>query len=641
MVDSMERERSELQDRMDRDFDRYNLEPYQGELDEDGEAIIDGYKHFTSNDPRTTMNLALHLGSTARRTIRVLEARAQDTQREINNMKEMFCLGILASIDERRHNLLMPDLQDSIFSQCTFRGRYAQRVLLVKEDLEPDEEAEGLGNIGLYGPMLEEAGFGDMLPETNTRTYVDVSDWDPRNTYWALGKHGLAWACHKSMKTADDIEAEYDMRPEGASPRGAGTDSAHEFSIYDFFDETHNTVVLENGVELKKRTPHGMKRVPVALGLVGPLPLFQADGHDYDANYGEGFFQSDRAIFDEQNFMYSVIAELSKRSIKQPLKVFSRDGTLTLDADPRQTGAEVSLATGDDQDLSELPPMQMVRESGTFLGIISAMMQRGSFPSSAFGELGFTLSGFAITQLRQGLEAPITPHLKATRGALKEVLDILADTYADGDFDTLTLSGRMQNAERSYFSEEISPELVAEGGTIEVNLRAHLPQDDASRMTLAQLAREGPNGVPLLDDRFLREEILEIQDVQQVERAIWEQVAERGSPVAVAFNNMMAAAQQGNQELAQIWQSELQTAMTTKLLEMAQLQAMSGPTQPGGGAPGGGGGQGSPRRTRMPTSDVLPPEAMGINSRPNMQSGPNVPPGTPRPGAGAGLEGFY
>jgi len=59
MVDKMETERHELHDRMDKDFDRYNLLKYAGEDDEDGQPILDGFKKFTSNDPRTSMNLCL------------------------------------------------------------------------------------------------------------------------------------------------------------------------------------------------------------------------------------------------------------------------------------------------------------------------------------------------------------------------------------------------------------------------------------------------------------------------------------------------------------------------------------------------------------------------------------------------------
>ena len=178
---------------------------------------------------------------------------------------------------------------------------------------------------------------------------------------------------------------------------------------------------------LKKRTPHGMKRVPISLGMVGLVATFQADGRDYEVHYGESFYQSDRAMFAEQNFMLSILSELSKRSIKQPLVVKSPDGELTVDEDPREAGTVVSLTN--DQSLEPLELMGLMKDSGVFMGVVSQFIQRGTFSYTQFGELNFQLSGFAITQLKQGVEAPITPDLKAMKIAIKEILEILSDAY--------------------------------------------------------------------------------------------------------------------------------------------------------------------------------------------------------------------
>ena len=390
---------------------------------------------------------------------------------------------------------------------------------------------------------------------------------------------------------------------------------------------------------LKKRTPHGMKRVPVSLGMVGLVATFQANGHDYEVNYGESFYQSSREMFAEANFMLSVLAELSKRSIKQPLVLESRDGSFTLDGDLRESGAEVSTNTSNEEKIVPLELMGMMKDSAVFMGVVSSMMQRGTFSYTQFGELQFQLSGFAITQLRQGVEAPITPDLKAMTIALKEILDILSDAYAGGKFDTMTLSGRLQDPQRAYFSEQISPEMLRERGTLEIELLPQLPQDDVGRAALAQMLRESPNGQPLADDRFIREGIMKFQDVEQIERAIFEQLAQTGSPTALAFSSMMAAAEQGNEELATIWSTRLQIAMMTDFLEMMQLQIMGG--QPGGGAgAGGSNGQGSQPKPRLPNSSALPPQSLGINAQPIQQAGSIVPAGTPRPGARFGEAGF-
>ena len=626
IVNRMERERSALHERMDKDFDRYNLVAYQGETDEDGSPTLDGNKKFTSNDPRTALNLALHLLGTAPALIRVRKPKAKKPQRELDNRKELFAIGILEAANTRRSDLAMPALQDALAAQCLLRGRCAQRVLLVKEPVE-DRSSELAPEIRRQIEQIT----GPMGPRT--RTYVDIQDWDPRNTYWTMGKHALAWACHKMMKTAAEIDAEYgkDLEPEMVFK---STEETH--AVYDYFDETHNLVVMEGGRILKSRTPHGMGKVPVDVHLVGPLPTFQALGQDYDVHYGESFYQSDREMYDQQNFILSVLAELSKRSIQQGLLIYSADGRLTLESDPRVSGAETHLRTGQ-EDVKPLPPMEMVKESGAFMGVIAAMIQRGTFPASVFGDLAFQLSGFAIKQLRQGVEAPISPSLRTLAVALKSILNMVAAAYEGGSFDTMTLSGRMQDVDHSDFEEEIPPEAIGQGGIIEIELVPQMPQDDASKMALAQMASAGP--VPILDHRFIREHILQLQDVEQVERAVQEQLARTGSPSALAFSNMLAAAEQGDKELAQLWMMEFQIQMMQRMIQMSQVRALGQPggMGMGGGSPGAGMGGGG-RPPGVPAG-VAPAGVLGMPPpTPTPQAGPIAPPGTPRPGRnGPGL----
>lgn len=604
IVNRLEGDRSLTHIRMDEDLDRYHLTPFQGIPEPDGRNILDGYKKFTSNDPATTLNLAMHLCSTAKRIVKVSQPRAQEQERETNNLKELFCLGALEAANARRAKLLMRNLQDAIFGQSLLRGRTCQRVLLVK----------------------------DLF---TGQTYVDITDWDPRNVYWRMGKNGLAWACEKSYKSRTCLMEEYEYDPTGAGYEEDG-DEEQEFAVYDFFDEVDNLVVLEGGEILKPRTPHGMAGVPVVIDLAETLPLFQAEhgrDRDYEAHYGESFFRSSRQMFDEHNFIFSIISVLVSRSLKQPTAVNSKDGSLTLPDDPWQTGMEISLSTDEEQSIQPLEQMRMAAEAGPFMGVISAMMQRGTFPSSLFGQLEQALSGFAITQLRQGVEAPLTPHVKSAERVFKQMLDLLCDSYASGLFSEMEMSGFGQDPSRTFFWERIPPEAVMMGGKIEVLILPKLPEDDQTRVNMVQMLREGPGGVPLIDDRYARD-LMQFQDPEQIERAVWEQQAGRGSQLALAYNSMKAATEQGNQELAAIWQEEANLAVMEKRIQMLQMMMMGGQMGggPGGGQASGGGGQAPARRTTPPSS-VQPPQARGIQAAPSMQSGPNVPPGTPRPGA--------
>lgn len=185
-----------------------------------------------------------------------------------------------------------------------------------------------------------------------------------------------------------------------------------------------------------------------------------------------------------------------------------------------------------------------------------------------------------------------------------------------------------------YFSEEISSDTIKNAGDVEVSLVGQLPQDEMSKMSMAQIAREGPT--PLLSDVFIRDNILGLQSADQMDDSIKVQMSESMLPEAGLWTMLQAALRSGREDLAQFYQGELMKLFQMKRME--QLQMMQGMAPQGGGMPpqgpagppppmGGGGPPGLPPQV-MPNAGLgVPPVA------PTAPVGPSVPPGTPRPGA--------
>lgn len=376
IVNTRATQRSALHNRQDGDLDRYFLAKYKGEKNEKDQNPLDGFKKFTSNDAATTLDLAAHLMTTAPVLIRVRKPKGKKQQNEIDNLKELAGIGWLSEADTRRADLDMPSLQDSLTGQSLLRGQTSQRVLFIKENVDT------VGPLGLE-PGLEDLNVGPdgesslATQPQQTRTFTDIQDWDPRNVYVFPGNHGKIACCHVAMKTAEQIEAEWNVVLEGEKGISKNKDAR---VTYEYFDEQTGWVVLADGKVLKPPTPHGMGTVPVDVHTVGWLPFFQAEGKDYDANYGESFYHSVREIYDQQNFILSVLAEISARSINQPLLIKSVDGTFTVTGDIRETGAELPVSTRNEEDIVPLPPMEMVQASAAFMGVVAQMAQRGTFP---------------------------------------------------------------------------------------------------------------------------------------------------------------------------------------------------------------------------------------------------------------------
>ena len=406
-----------------------------------------------------------------------------------------------------------------------------------------------------------------------------------------------------------------------------------------------NTILIHNGSStqplirvVKRQQAHGAERVPAFLGPIGSNPyvvaLTQSTMQDTIADVGESVFKATRDLYPKHNLMMSTMLELTARSRRQGLIVRSRDGTKTLDEDPYLEGSEIALAQN--ENVEPLGLLEAAKETGAFMQLVTGEMQRGSIPYSIYGDLNFQLSGFAINTLKQGVETTVSKYLRGVEKAYQMIFNLISDQYASGAYKSMELSGMDRN--RIYFTEEVNPDTLKTTGSPVVNLVGQLPQDDMTRFSMAQIAREGPT--PLLSDRAIRDRILALQDADQMDDAIKEQMAERMLPEAALWTLIQAAERQGREDLAQFYVGELMNLLMQKR-QAAQMRNMppQGPPGPSGGPlppgpPGPGGPAGAPPTARP---EVLPAAMMGVPPpAPTPQAGPLVPPGTPRPGARGG-----
>ena len=572
-----------LRNRMDKDYSIYRLDPYDAG---------DGYQSYTSNEPSTFADKIISFVVGSEMIARIPNFSEKEETREANNMKEKFFLGALKNAEERIKRNSMPSIKNQLAWYICMRGWYAGRALLVKDK--------------------------------NEKTYVDVTPWDPMHTYWSLGAEGLEWACYKVKKSKDLVESQYNIK----LPRNEDYDDEDWIDVYDYYDKEMNTVVLSNGRVAKKPTPHGSDRVPVFLGPVGSSPMIQALNDmtpidDTIADHGESVFKHNRELYEKNNQIMSIMLELTSRARRQGLKIKSRDGTKTLDEDPYKEGTEISLAQG--EDIEPLGMMEVAKETGAFMGLVSGATQRGSIPHTLYGDIQFQLSGFAINTLRQGIDSVISPRIEAMESAYISMCMILTDQYLTESFDTIELSGQDMN--RNYFSEKITPSAIEGAGDIEITFVGQLPQDDMSKMSMAQIAREGE--APLLSDKYIRDKILGLQDSDNMEDVLNEQMAEKALPEAQLYTLMKAAEERGRPDLAQLYFGELTTIINQKLQAQIQSQQMLEQTAMAGQ-------QQQQQQAGPPGVDprAMPDAMMGTPPTPPTGPPPNtVAPGTPRPGA--------
>ncbi len=163
-----------LRSRMDDDHKLYRLDEFDA-----GE----GYQSYTSNEPQVYADKLIAWMTSAEMVVRIPYGNSDREQRENNDSKEKFLIGLLKAADERLIMRMQPGLRQQMAWFIALRGWFSGRALLVKDD--------------------------------DGETFVDIQPWDPMHTYWGQGKNDLDWACYKSKKTPSEIKASYDVEVGG------------------------------------------------------------------------------------------------------------------------------------------------------------------------------------------------------------------------------------------------------------------------------------------------------------------------------------------------------------------------------------------------------------------------------------------
>ena len=540
-----------LRNRMEKDYGRYLLE-WTDDRWEDGEAPT-GYHTYISNGPRVFADRIIALLISATVNARVPYGDAKAEERKGGLAKERFFRWALRESDKGLRQQILPESKPQLSFHIALRGWFSGRALLYKD-------------------------------ETGA-TRADITPFDPMHTFYGVGSDGLQWVCHKLLKTRDEIAAEYgEDAAEAAMPNagpsdGQSSDSDQGIVVYDYYDKTDNAVVIGKDF-VKEPTPHGARRVPVFMGLVGSNPFIQRkDEHNIKnilGEVGESVYGGLRNVYDAINKTLSDRVTLVRRSVDPGYVLESETGTKTLDSNPFVEQSEVPLKKG--EKLTPLQLQEMTRDTDLLLAQLTGEEQRGGISHTTYGDIQFQLSGFAINTLRKGLELKIQDGVLALKSAYTQISELLCEQYSTGMFmPVLATEGYGQ----SYYKEQIDPALVAQADNLEIEIVPRLPKDDVSMYSMAQIAREGKQ--PLVSHRTALDSILQLDNADGEIQLIKEEMAEMASPLAALTTLMQAAVDRGRFDLAAIYYVELQRMK----MQMMMPPGMPMPGQaPQNGAPG-------------------------------------------------------
>jgi hypothetical protein len=447
--------------RWDRDFELYRLKPYHAGS---------GYYSYTSDTGRIVADKTIGLLAEANLIIHIPEDVLQEEDRRTADNVERLLYGVQVVNDEK--SLYIPHKPTNRQLKAwyaTVRGSFAERVYVHKED-------------------------GETLPE--------ISVWDIYNVAYAWDSKGLVWAAHFYQMPAEQAAKEYGISRAGSS----------SITAIDFWDREKNVFII--GTDEISRFNHNLDYCPVFIFHVGATPIVFQDTEPNPQQYaGESVYAPIREILPILNKTMSDALTLVRRGVKVPLVEWTADGESRIDKDIYQVekAAILTYKVGEPKP-EPLLTQSMPADTQPLLALIMGEIQRGTYSHTSYGELGFRLSGYAISQLQQALATVITPFTTCLEQSyLVECLEILKQ-YGGKDWKPLKVKGRTsRNLPFGYPKpQEIKPSDVEGTWHPEVRLEPVLPKDEPQRAELARMWREGE--FPILSDDTIRTEFAGVRD---------------------------------------------------------------------------------------------------------------------------------
>ena len=603
-----------LFDRMDTDFDLWTLEPWKP----DPESHLAAEDVFTTNEPRVLAQKVIAFITGTEVIVRISNDDAQEGQEEINDRAEQLAIGMLRQADERLSRSGRPSVKQQLAFFDTVRGRFAAMRSLLRKG--------------------EQGTFVDMLPLDPRHLVLEWDDEEP------------AWAAYRMTRTRGELRRLYPDYQEFAS----GEDATPEY-IYEYYDKAPNPTYNPAGALAfdKRRTiylagticqgrwlkpPHDVFSLHfpvVAVPVDAQPPLTPSEnGQVLSKYFSESIFAENRNIWGIVNRAASYTIDLTRKASDPRKKVFSSDGTMTLEEGASEAGGEIPLSVANQENVEDYPEADLGRAAALNLQILQRATNIGGLPDQAYGILDKPLSAVALRQLGNNLEHKVTPRMNALTACVELSLQNLLEQYETGGFEPFPVSGRRLDSSR-FAGKVILPEDMKGFDPIEVSMQLALPEDLATVWSIAGMAMAPTaSGEPLASLEWTREHVLRMPSHKVIHGQNLEAAARMQDELAQTLELYKAAVNEGDEPLAAILYDKLRIAALQRQVEgsmmQQQLQMMAAgimPNAPTNGSSANGKGNGArPSRQQNNPANGAPGVAQirGIGNTPSPDAGYNT-----------------
>jgi len=374
-------------DRMDKDFERWDLKKMQYEK---GPTAI----NVTSNRPRTFCDAVQTKLSASERQIAIYmaEEEGEDKRDDIAKLERLLDFA-LNKADERLVGMLVPPLKDYLIWSSLVRGWMAARILNYKD---------GKNVIFNYTPL------------------------DPRWMVYKTGAEGLSQTSYKTFKSSADLKAVYKYDTPTLSmlnPLNWGRDTDKDsIAVIDRWDAMPdgmwNSVAVEDKW-LKEPMKYNYPSMPVLIMPVSTRPpvLSGMGGEEEIAGFGDSIFAPNRGVDELINTFISMWFTHAKLHAKQPLiNYYKKGGKTDIDNLILQPEMVINIPV-ETNELRESPLKEISPTLVNAVALLRSWEEEGSLPVLELTKP--PPSGTALSIIEEARSKVYGPQLRLTPIDLK------------------------------------------------------------------------------------------------------------------------------------------------------------------------------------------------------------------------------
>ncbi len=281
----------------------------------------------------------------------------------------------------------------------------AENDMLLSRRGQKDKFSQLAEMVCLRGPIAMQ-----ILTRADGDKYIaDRRVLDTRFFYYESGDDGVWWGAPTMTRSAMDIEREYGIVIKGSTAE-----------VIDCWDENEEVVFID-GVEISKRpNPYGYAPFVTQIPACG----LSIQEKDYVKYRGESIFSllrndAGESIFDEANFIASLLKTMSLDQIKPALVYRNREGELkVLDDYPGDPGSVIPTDVDSGFDL--VPKRDIKNSTRIYKNIVDINKQLATYTILDFGSTTMPLSGTAMARLSENKDELLLNRLNAIAFLLRQ-----------------------------------------------------------------------------------------------------------------------------------------------------------------------------------------------------------------------------